>query len=334
MKKIIATAVLMASTQASALGIDSKDLLQECEGSIVADSIKSVSIGGGFFSRAGEFIPPSGHANIKYKVTSLGKGCSEFEEAYGLDLKAMDFQKSHIVIFSKPSFIGAQAFPTKKDPLAHLNHLLPKTPVNTFDKKDVFTKAKSLLGKAYEFELKHHISHQQKDGFLPFYPLVHSESFQLKTDDGGVFAIQIPKSDQSLNTKDHKILSEAFFDFVKSPEAEGFYTSSILKALLDETPLGQYYYLQDFVPQVLELFADEELTFDSTKPSYTQSDALFYFAKFLKNLSGTHNWNGALTDSEFLLNHPSLLYSDLKYVSSGCLQISAVDLEDFMYDLE
>lgn len=284
---------LSASYSGLAMGIHQSELAVNCTGTVQITGVKSQSIHGPFYDRAGNYHPASGYANFTVEVTHLDAICEDVKEELGLDLENTKFATS------------------KSYKVGTLELLHPLTAAE--------------VGKSYKFKTKQHFGFAEKDGSLPFYPLLSQQSLTLESDISIAPSLTVKPAKDYLLEEEKVELTEAIFAKLKTTEyEETALNSQILYALQKHYPQFQSN-LKPFVKQYLEIFS----IYENKAPK----DELFDFhlstiANGVSEISSKYPAYYEFKFAELLPKHPSLL--NLYKLP----KITAIELETAMQTLE
>ncbi len=292
---------VMLSTNSYAIGIHSKEITLECNGEISLKSVKKVGVTRSFIDRAGNWNPPKGYAYLESSISSLSESCDNMEEKLEIDLDSKTFE--HYFSFE------------------------------TTDEKKVMELSLAKLGEVHEFNANQIFSFKDKAGYLPFFPLIHSEQVVLKSSSislpGATYKVNVNKVyGISLKEDDKVLLSNLVFEYIKKPNYKGLYIARVVNAMLKNHPKLENNF-KVFLEKVLvyykklEASVGVDITFGST---YAMLSTI---TSNIKKLTNQYPEAYAFDIPSLLLHHPSLIYySNWIPNKAACPNVSAVQLEE------
>lgn len=299
LSKLFITTGLLITTESYAVGIDSQKLIWPCEGTITLKEVLDHGKTNGFTDRGGNFHPPKGYAYLKAEITDLSKSCEIFQKKLGLDLNKMNFE--HYLSF-----------------------------VET-DLPTVLNLAGKEIGKEFPFQTKQNFSYQDKNGYLPFFPLIHKEWVTIESDlffFTPHFLVDTQKVYNIKLSEEEKIeLSKLIFNYLDQEDLNGIQASSLFDAVLENHPQFERNF-KEFISKILVYYNIFENQYDK-KTLNMVNENITQIASHIRNLSFKYPQVYALDIPNLLANHPSLVnYSSWKTDKKTCLNISAIQLEE------
>lgn len=285
---------------AYAVGIDSKELKLTCSGQIEMTEVKKVGTHSGFTDRGGNWHPATGFAYVESKVTSLSNGCNKIKSKLGIDLSNKQFE--HYLSFKST------------------------------DEQEIVKLAELKVGNVHKFNAVQGFGYIDDSGYLPFFPLIHTERVNLISDTvslvGGSYSVDVKKVYGINLWEEGKLeLEKLVFDYIDKGEKE-ISSESLLGAMLENHPEYQTNF-KTFVGKLLTYYGELEKTYDAEK--IVGNGEVTTIASHIRELSYEYPELYAFDIPNLLVNHPSLVnYRSWKANKKTCLNISAVQLEDAM----
>ena len=300
---IWALAMLLCSSSWG-IGLNSKELVWPCTGEVQLTKIKRLGSRSGFYDRAENWHPPEGYAVVEINIIKLSEACKKMEEELNIDFSSKSFD--HYFFF------------------------------NTTDKEQIKQLASLKLGETHQFNAKQHFLFMDKDGYLPFFPLIHFESVSLRSSSislQGSYSVNVEEVyGISLSEDDEVLLSELVFQYLERQEKNGLYLPSVVNAMFENYPKRDH--LKAFLVKALEYYREIEKSSDNSENSELPVNwMLSALSSNIREL--THRHPAEFDIPSLLLHHPSLVnYSSWYSDKATCPDVSAIQLEQTLELLE
>lgn len=287
----------MAPYVGLALGTDSKDLLLPCSGKITVAGVGAKHLVPEREGRAGP-LPAFAYVYLDLKVTEVAAECGELEKK--LEKNLMDLK-----------------FSTSKS-YKHLTDavLLEKL-------------AQAEVGKVYPFKTEQYFHYMEANGYLPFYPLLSTQTVGLKSEIaiGPNFEVKPVKS--YLIEEEKVELSQAIFSKLKENEYKENSFNNNLHSVLTEMHPNFEENFKVFLKELLHVYAQyENKAVGNPSLSFSTNFHLLSLAQGISKLTHKYPQYYAFDIPVLLSEHASLL--QLSHLPN----MTAIDLEEALELLE
>lgn len=284
------------------VGLPAQKLVIECSGMIAVAGVIDARIHPGFFDRAGNWHPPVGVSNFKLEVQDLASSCSPITDKLGIDLHGGEYTANEIY--------------------------------QTSDLNEVKLLAHAKVGKTFPFKVTQNFSYQEKDGDLPFYPLLHKESLELKAEGiqilGSLYKVNVKSAYGITLSEDKRVqLSKLILKKLANPSSTSINIATLALALFDSPPIYKVNF-KPFLEEALEVYSLYE-SMEKLPSGANVNGVLAAFGNSLATVSYQTPEFQYIDLPTVLVEHPSMLSNSISYVKKeSCPNLDAKDLEETM----
>ncbi|MES2857080.1 MAG: hypothetical protein V4692_14525 [Bdellovibrionota bacterium] len=291
---------LTFTVSANAVGIPAKDLLLPCSGEVMITSVENTGVRSGWSDRAGRYHPPHGYASLKVSFEKLDDGCHKLQSKLKVDFATLKMTKY--------------------------------SSYTTTNKAEIATLANAEVGTKAKFEAVQTFSYQDSNGFLPFFPLTHQESVQIKS------SLYLSQAYVHVDSKlaygidldeNGKVeLTDLLFDYLDAKHVKGVADSTVHYLLFKNVPTWQNHF-RTFLAKLLKVY---DVVENKLQPEgIWQNQEAGSMGSQINKLSYSYPGNYDLKYAEYVASHPSaVVYASEWSDGNSCPNMTVIDLENAM----